>query len=187
MPLLDHFSLVAPYYDLIFRLRDIEPLLSWLGPEPRDRLLDVGGGTGRVAERFVGRVAQVCILDPSPHMLAEGKRKGICIAQGEAEDLPFVAGTFYRIIMIDAFHHLRDQGTAVHELMRVLAPGGRLIIEEPDIAHWGVRLVALAERLAGMRSHFYAPEEIQAMFEEAGGQARVERRGYTAWVIVEKR
>lgn len=184
---IDHFSLVAPYYDRVLDLANINTLLAHVAPEPHHRLLDVGGGTGRVAQRFVGRVSRVCVLDPSPGMVQEGRRKGLCVTRGESERLPFGTGSFDRVIVVDAFHHLRDHEAAARELMRVLAPGGRLVIEEPDIAHWGVRLVALAEKLLLLRSHFYPLETIQVMFDRAGGQARVERQEHTGWVIVEKR
>jgi len=200
MPLLDHFGLIAPYYDRIFQggrfvRRDLERLMAHVAPEPGHRLLDIGGGTGRIAQHFCGRVAQVCVLDPSPGMLREGQRKGICITRGESEDLPFASAVFDRIILIDAFHHLRDQEQASREMLRVLAPGGRLVIQEPDIAHWGVKLVALGEKALLMRSRFYAPEEIGAMLNRAGehvAATRIERtdsyptRSQTAWVVVEK-
>jgi ubiquinone/menaquinone biosynthesis C-methylase UbiE len=184
MPLLDHFSWIAPYYDRIFYLPHADSLVARVQPEPHHRLLDVGGGTGRVARHFAGQVAQVCILDPSATMLQEGQRKGICITRGEAEELPFCSGTFDRIIMVDAFHHLRDQQVAVHELMRVLAAGGRLVVEEPDIADWRVKWVALGEKALMMRSHFCAPERMRAMFERAGGDAHVESEGFTSWIVV---
>jgi ubiquinone/menaquinone biosynthesis C-methylase UbiE len=186
MPLLDHFSLIAPYYDRIFTRPVADPLLAWIQPDRSSRLLDVGGGTGRVAGQFVEHVGHVCILDPSPQMLREGQRKGICVTRGESEGLPFASSTFDRIIVVDVFHHLRDQSAVAQELVRVLAPGGRLVVEEPDVTHWGVRLVALAEKLLLMRSHFCTPEVIQSMFARNGAHARVERQGNTAWVIVEK-
>jgi demethylmenaquinone methyltransferase/2-methoxy-6-polyprenyl-1,4-benzoquinol methylase len=182
--LFDHFDLIAPYYDRIFRRQGVPVLDALVEPEPTHRLLDVGGGTGRVAQFFVARVAQVCVLDPSPQMLTEGKRKGICITRGEAEQIPFGAQTFDRIIVVDAFHHLREHRQAASELMRVLVPGGRLIIEEPDIAHWGVKLIALAEKLLLMRSKFYRTQELASMFERLGAQVRVERQGYAYWLIV---
>jgi demethylmenaquinone methyltransferase/2-methoxy-6-polyprenyl-1,4-benzoquinol methylase len=119
-------------------------------------------------------------------MLKEGQRKGICIAGGESERLPFPANAFDRIIVVDAFHHLRDQASAAQELMRVLAPAGRLVIEEPHIVHWGVRLVALAEKLLLMRSHFCTPEAIQAMFAQNRVRTHLNIQDYTTWVIVEK-
>ena len=197
MPLLDHFALIAPHYDRIFEVRNLDRLLACVAPESGHRLLDVGGGTGRVAAHLAGHVAQVCVLDPSPGMLQEGQRKGICITRGESEWLPFAAGTFDRVILVDAFHHLFDQAQAVRELVRVLAPGGRLVIEEPDIAHWGVKVAALGEKMLLMRSHFYAPEQIAAMFEHIPGErvgvaspavvsARIERQEYTAWIVVDK-
>ena len=99
--------------------------------------------------------------------------------------MPYARQTFDRVIVIDAFHHLRRQETAAQELMRVLAPGGLLVIDEPDVAHWGVKLAALGEKLLLMRSRFYTLEAIRAMFERAGGQVCVDRQGHTGWVTVE--
>jgi ubiquinone/menaquinone biosynthesis C-methylase UbiE len=186
MPFVDHFTLLAPYYDRIFRRPGVDELIVHLELEADQRVLDVGGGTGRVAEQLMGMVGTVCVLDRSVGMVLEGQRKGICVIQGEAEALPYAGGAFDRIVVVDAFHHLRDQAYAAKELMRVLAPGGRAVIEEPDITHPGVRLVALGERLLLMRSQFRVPQEIQRLFQACGGRVRIERRAYTAWVIVEK-
>ena len=195
---MDHFGLIAPYYDRIFRRRDVASLAAHVAAQPSHRLLDVGGGTGRIARHFVGMVAQVFILDPSPDMLLEAQRKGegekgkrekakgICIAQGLSEHMPFQTAAFDRIIVIDVFHHLIDQQRAAHEMMRVLATGGRLVVEEPDIAHWGVRLTAQAEKLLRMRSHFYSAAQVKTMFERAGGQVRIARQGHVFWAIVNK-
>ncbi len=185
--MLDHFDFVAPYYDRIFQRHGVPLLADFVAAEPSHRLLDVGGGTGRVAQYFAGRVAQTCILDASPGMLAEGRRKGICITHGLAEEIPFPANTFERIMVVDAFHHLLDHRRAAAEFLRVLTPGGRLVIEEPDIAHWGVKLVALAEKLALMRSHFYRAQDLAKLFARPGVQVWIERRAFTCWVIVDKR
>jgi ubiquinone/menaquinone biosynthesis C-methylase UbiE len=213
LPLLDHFGLLAPYYDRIFQVNDLRPLVSLVAPEASHRLLDIGGGTGRIAQRFCGCVAEVCVIDPSPEMLRQVRDKcpsarSLDSTQAESETLPFADGVFDRIIVVDAFHHLRDQALAASEMVRVLASGGRLVIQEPDIAHWTVKMVALGEKALLMRSHFYAPEAIQAMYQqhEDVAQAMLCRRrsvarassrrlnraqpsapGATAWVIVDKR
>ena len=182
---LDHFSCIAPYYDSIFRRPDADSLLAWVAPAADHRLLDVGGGTGRVAQHLLAHVAEVHILDPSLGMVREGQRKGIRAIQGDAEHMPFGQGAFDRVVVVDTFHHLRDQRMAVRELLRVLAPGGRLVIEEPDIARGSVKLVSAVEKLAGMRSHFLPLDVVRSLFQHAGSQARVERQGYVGWVIVE--
>jgi demethylmenaquinone methyltransferase/2-methoxy-6-polyprenyl-1,4-benzoquinol methylase len=152
------------------------------------RLLDAGGGTGRVAQTLHGLASQIVVTDVSHGMLCEAAPKnGLAPLQAHAELLPFPDTSFERILVVDAFHHFCNQHEAVIELWRVLAPGGRLVIEEPNIETWPVKLVALAEKLALMRSHFYAPHQIKAMLEPL--QAHVEihtDQQYTAWVVAQK-
>jgi hypothetical protein len=69
-------------------------------------------------------------------------------------------------------------------MFRVLKPGGVLVIEEPDIRTFGVKLIAIAEKLLLMRSHFLAPDEIVKLFEY--GETNVRSEDGTAWVIVRK-
>jgi len=52
--------------------------------------------------------------------------------------------------------------------LRVLDPGGRLVIEEPDIRHAGVKLIALMEKALLMGSRFLAADELASLF--AGGR-----------------
>ena len=59
--------------------------------------------------------------------------------------------------MVDALHHVIHQGQTAREMYRVLKPGGRIVIEEPDIRKFGVKLIAVAEKLLLMRSHFLSP------------------------------
>ena len=72
-------------------------------------------------------------------------------------------------------------------MLRVLKPGGRLVIEEPDIDTFAVKLVALAEKLALMRSHFLRGEEIKALMDGMPGVVRIEHANHTVWVTAEKR
>ncbi len=184
--LFDHFGILAPFYERVIRPPDARYLKHLLDPQPTHRLLDVGGGTGRVAQHFQGMFRDVLVLDVSLGMLVQAKTKDTLLPfLGESEHLPFADGSFERVLAVDSFHHFRDEVTAVEELVRVLAPGGRLVIEEPNIEHFPVKLVALGEKLLLMRSHFYPPHQVKAMFDQLGYVAKVYMNGSSNyWVVV---
>ena len=60
------------------------------------------------------------------------------------------------------------------------------VIEEFDIGHWAIRIVALLEKIALMRSHFLAPKRIAALFKQRNSAYRIQNDGATAWVIIDK-
>ena len=154
---------------------------------PDGRLLDAGGGTGRIAQFLHGQAAQVVVADLSFHMLQEARNKdGLQPVNACTEVMPFPDNTFASIIIVDALHHVADQRQTARELWRVLAPGGRLVIEEPDVRKMGVKLIALAEKMLLMRSHFLAPPRIAGLFRPFYARVQIIRDGSTAWVIVEK-
>ncbi len=186
-PLFDHFGLLAPLYERLIRPPDVRRLRELCAFAAGQRLLDLGGGTGRVAQYFRGEVAMVCVLDVSKNMLREALAKGgFCTALGAAEHLPFRDGAFERIIAVDSFHHFRDHHRAAKELVRVLAGGGRLVIEEPDVRRLRVKLVAWAETLTLMRSRFYPPHELMRFFAASGVQLTHYEAGLNFWLVVDK-
>ncbi len=178
----DHFDFLAPIYDRVIRFDRLEVTLEVLGLPAGGWLLDAGGGTGRVAAWLRPYVDGLVLADLSGRMLAQAQAKGLETLLAPTERLPFAEGTFARVLMVDALHHVIHQAATVSELWRVLQPGGRLVIEEPDIRTAGVKLVALAEKLALMRSHFLGPEVIAELLP---AEARVEvvARAGTVWVV----
>ncbi len=181
----DHFDVLAPVYDraIPFSRRDV--LLKHLDLPVEGLLLDAGGGTGRVAAALRPYTRDVVIADVSSGMMAQSRRKGLTCLHAPSERLPFVDGTFPRILMVDALHHVYHQEQTIRELWRVLQPGGRLVIEEPDVRTFVVKIVAVVEKLALMRSHFLTPPQIKALFPPEARVA-IEIEGYNAWVIAEK-
>jgi SAM-dependent methyltransferase len=96
------------------------------------RLLDVGCGTGRFAVLAAERLgARVWGVDPSADMLAQARARaarGVGWRQASAERLPFRAGWFDGAHAHLVMHLLDDRPAALHELARVLSPGGRLVL-----------------------------------------------------------
>lgn len=182
-----HFDLLAPFYDRLIATPDGQALRALAALPTAGRLLDVGGGTGRVAQGLVGSVPKIIIVDASLRMLRQAQVKdGLQTVVGLSERLPFPDGAFERVVMVDAFHHLGDQSKSLAEMWRVLAPGGRLVIEEPDVHRFAVKLVALAERLALMRSHFVEADRIATELHRLGAQTSIHHQDHTAWVVARK-
>jgi len=185
--MLDHFDLIAPLYDRMIGPPDTERLQKLLKLPTDGWLLDGGGGTGRVSSHLNGLAGNIVVSDLSHCMLKKAREKQVRPVQAHAERLPFADEIFDRVLVVDALHHFRDQHEAIKDLLRVLKPGGRLVIEEPDLNHLGVKLVALAEKMLLMRSHFYPPQKIREMISVCGYAAKIENDDrYTAWVVAEK-
>jgi len=198
------FDSVAPRYDLMNDVMSLGLHRLWKrfaiahsGLRAGQRALDVAAGSGDLSiglARRVGATGQVIVTDINARMLAAGRDRlldagiagNVAYVQADAEALPFAANSFHRIIMVDAFHHLLDQSTAAQELWRTLKPGGIIVIEEPDIRTFIVKLVALAEKVILMRSRFLSPTRIVKMFSQQESRTQVVREGFNAWIVIEK-
>ncbi len=187
MPLIDHFSLLAPFYETAIRLGNVQAFMQRAALPVNGWMLDAGGGTGRVSYALRHQAKYIVVADESWGMLKQASAKnGLLSVRGVTETLPFAAERFDRIIMVDALHHVADHQQSLGELWRVLKPGGRIVIEEPDVRTLIVKLVAIGEKLALMRSHFLAPPRIAAMFPNQNARKHIEVEGYNAWVMIEK-
>ncbi len=183
----NHFDLIAPYYDRLIKSNDLARFTKLVRLPTHGKLLDAGGGTGRKSFRLLGLVDDVVIADSSIGMLTPANKKGkLKLVCSETEHLPFLSEAFDRIIMIDALHHVVDYRFTLNELWHLLKPGGRLVIEEPDIRTSAAKFVAVAEKLLLMRSHFVSPQVVAGLFNYPDAIVNIEIENSTAWIIVDK-
>lgn len=158
-PYSQRFFVEAPH-PLITRSR----LLEILSPEPGERLLEVGPGTGyyslEVAERLRpgGRLAlfdiQQEMLDHTVQRAAEREIDNLDPTQGDARTLPYADGSFTGGFLVTVLGEVPDQDAALRELRRVLAPGGRLVTGEILFDPHYVTLGAVRERAEAVGLRF---------------------------------
>ncbi|WP_213684927.1 bifunctional demethylmenaquinone methyltransferase/2-methoxy-6-polyprenyl-1,4-benzoquinol methylase UbiE [Roseicyclus sp.] len=141
------FTNVASKYDIMNDVMSMgihrvwkDALMDWLVPRDGQRLLDVAGGTGDVAFRFLGRApgASATVLDMTESMLIEGQKRAEASQMaekldwivGDAMALPFEDNTFDRYTISFGIRNVTRIPDALAEAFRVLKPGGRLIVLE---------------------------------------------------------
>ena len=187
MPNLDHFGWIAPHYDRLSGERDGARLKEMLHLEGTGTLIDLGGGTGRIGRSVQGSVDSVIVVDESYPMLVQATAKpGLSAVCARSESLPFAQRSVDYVLMVDALHHVADQQQTVNEILRVLRRSGRMVIEEPNIRTISIKLIAIAERLLGMRSRFLTVEAIAALFTKQHVKTKLHSEGTAVWVTAER-
>jgi demethylmenaquinone methyltransferase/2-methoxy-6-polyprenyl-1,4-benzoquinol methylase len=141
------FTSVASRYDI---MNDVmsggvhrvwkDAMMDWLAPRAGQRLLDVAGGTGDIAFRFLKRApnATAVVLDLTAPMLEAGRTRADAEAMGSRIDwvvgdamaLPFEDNSFDVFTISFGIRNVTRIGDALSEAFRVLRPGGRLMVLE---------------------------------------------------------
>lgn len=141
------FTRVASKYDImndvmsggVHRLWK-DAMMDWLVPLPGQKLLDVAGGTGDVAFRFLRRApgATATVLDMTEQMLVSGRKRAeadrmsdrLDWVVGDAMALPFPDNSFDAYTISFGIRNVTRIADALREAFRVLRPGGRLMVLE---------------------------------------------------------
>lgn len=159
------------------------PVLDAAQVRSDDRVLDVACGTGilaREAASRVGRHGSVAGVDPNPGMLAVAEQLAPEIEWREAaaEALPYEHDSFDAVVSQFGLMFFADPGAALREMVRVLAPGGRIAVAVWDSLERSQAYpieVALLEQIAGaqaadaLRAPFVLgdPTELVGLFQSA--------------------
>ncbi len=134
------FDKVASKYDIMNDIMSLgahrywkELLIDWLSPEKEMHIIDVAGGTGDVARRFLKRVkgkGKATVCDPNEFMVEEGKKNHTFKDKIEwvvatAEELPFNENTFDAYLVSFGVRNFSNIEKSLGEAYRVLKPGGK--------------------------------------------------------------
>jgi malonyl-CoA O-methyltransferase len=159
------------------RIQHVQLLLKFFGDLTDKRVLDVGCGKGRFARVLSesNSRARVSGLDISEAML-------VCVPAGVEKvaammtTLPFAAATFDCVYATESLEHAVEIDRAVAEMCRVLKPGGRLVIIDKNVEHWGRFQTPAWER-------WFRREELEKLLQRDCGTVRSEFISY--WEDVE--
>lgn len=146
------FDRVAGRYDLMNDVMSAgvhrlwkQVMIDWLDPQPGQRLIDVAGGTGDVAQTFLDRAekkarrrgalpASAIVCDINPSMLEAGAKRRVrgdlVFTAGDAERLPFADGVADACTIAFGIRNVTHIDRALAEMRRVLKPGGRFLCLE---------------------------------------------------------
>ena len=142
------FDSVADSYDLMNDLMSLGVHRIWKrdfaansGVSLGDRVLDLAGGTGDIAAllcKRVGANGRVVLSDINEAMLNVGRQRledqgivgNVSYAIANAEHLPFDSGEFDVVTIAFGLRNVTDKSAALHEMYRVLRPGGKALILE---------------------------------------------------------
>lgn len=141
------FSSVASRYDVMNDVMSMgihrlwkDAMMDWLAPRPGQRLLDVAGGTGDIAFRFLDRApsTRATVLDLTEPMLVAGRARAeaeslggrLDWVVGDAMALPFEDRSFDTYTISFGIRNVTGIDIALTEAFRVLKPGGRLMVLE---------------------------------------------------------
>lgn len=174
------FDRVARAYDRVMPSTDVDALRDGLGfaRRPVERVLDLAGGTGRASLALRELGYDPLVADASSGMIRRARARGFDCVRCDAGRLPLCEGAVDAAVVVDALHHLPDRDAAVREAVRVLAPGGVLVVREFDPGTLRGRALVAAERVALMDSSFDRPDALADRLAAAGLDARVLEPGF---------
>ena len=194
------FDEVAERYDLVNDLLAVGQTRRWrravidaVNPKAGERVLDLAAGTGTSSVPFAKAGALVIPVDFSLGMLRVGKRKhpGLPFVAGDGLALPFADGVFDAATISFGLRNLHDLQGGLAELMRVVRPGGRLVICEFSHPTWAPfrtiyseylmkALPAVARRTSSNpAAYVYLAESIRAWPDQRSLAAEIVNAGWT--------
>ena len=142
------------------RLR--EYILSQI-PKSVKSILDVGSGSAWLAKEFMGKEVFVCSLDATiintSKAIENYPSKYHAAVVADAYKLPFVDGSFDCVIAAEIIEHVVDPAEFIKELMRVLSPGGALILSTPYKEVIRYALCIHCNKKTPLNSHLHSFDE----------------------------
>ncbi len=185
----DEHPVLYPWPDLLvkaglaksYKLREVKfkKYLDLLGIKKNDKVLDVGCGQGiflaRIVKTYEVDGVGVDISKNSIRSAKQWESSRLRFRVADATKLPFPDKSFNYVLSFDLLEHIQDQSKALSEMVRVLKPGGSLLIhtinQNQDYTwnFWLAKLgVDIYQRVAHQKNLFLKPEWVKKELEKEG-------------------
>ncbi|MFC3689917.1 demethylmenaquinone methyltransferase [Aquipuribacter hungaricus] len=194
------FDGVAERYDLTNTLASLGADRRWrtlvtreVDARPGERVLDLAAGTGTSTEPFADAGVHAVACDFSLGMLTVGRRRrpDMAFLAGDATRLPFADASFDAVTISFGLRNVVDPDAGLAEMLRVVRPGGRLVVCEFSHPTWRpfrrvydsylLRALPAVARVASSNrdAYDYLAESIQAWPDQQQLAERVRASGWT--------
>ena len=156
------------------------------------RVLDIGTGTGNLAQRCLTRGAMVIGLDPSERMLSKAREKLGTNSKAEFRQvdepflhIPYPDDFFDAVISTYAYHHIphRLKPDSVREMVRVLKPGGLWVLGDLVFENEQAERRALREYKWLEEEYFARIEDLRSIFAELRMELDAQQLTPVTWVL----
>ncbi len=159
----------------------VEPMLALINFDPKDKILDVGCGTGWLVRRIAPLVSAglAAGMDVSDAMVGRAQAlsaelPNVVFACGGVDAIPWESGCFAKVVSVESAYYWPNPAQGVREIFRVLSPGGAAWIlinyyrDNPHCHQWGGQLK--------VPTHLLSAEEWEGLFRQAGFRTVDHRR-----------
>lgn len=159
-----------------------DAFIEMLAPSSGEKILDIGAGRGRVADRVMRASdgAEVYAVEPDEKRVASMRREfpAIKSSVAGAESLPFPDSYFDKAYATMALHHFADLDRALREVARVLQQGGRFVILDVEPSSLLGGIFRLFASLMGEHLNLLSEDQLLARTAPEGFRVgRSERHG----------
>lgn len=188
---INDFDKVYKYYDrfmAMFNLYKHEEVKAAANIDEHDVVVDIGGGTGRLAQYICNSCKRVYVLDESEKMLSMVKQGEnlICI-RGNALKTPFEDDSVDIVVLSDVFHHIKEQKDLIVEINRILKYGGKIVLLDFNRKHIKTKLLRAFEFILFGGLFFRTKDEVGNLLEKYFYIEKVYEKGYYFIFVGEKR
>lgn len=164
------FDRVYKHYDKFIdllnlnKMDEIKDILELQGDEV---VLDIGGGTGRLADYLSKECKIIYVLDESKGMLSNIKaNEKVLPIQGNALETGFDTDSIDVVIISDVLHHIKDQKDLIDEIFRILKRNGRLAILDFEKKHAKTKILRAFEYILFGKLYFRTSKEVSDLIKD---------------------